>query len=91
METYFSKIQTLFLPSQAVNFHRDSRNSRASPLLMAEFKIGQPLYDMNEAVPLHYSGCPDAQRPHRLSFCRSRRCSNDVRWNGHPYGAAIAG
>jgi hypothetical protein len=35
----FLKMKTLFLPSQAVTFHRDSRNSRASPLLMADFRI----------------------------------------------------
>jgi hypothetical protein len=36
----FSKVKNQFLPSQAVTFHRDSRTSRASPLLMADFGIG---------------------------------------------------
>jgi hypothetical protein len=39
-EYLFFKNKNLFLPSQALTFHRDSRNSRASPLLMADYRIG---------------------------------------------------
>jgi hypothetical protein len=52
MDTCFSKIKNMFMPSQAVAFHRDSRNSRASPVLMADSRIGYLLYDINEAIPL---------------------------------------
>jgi hypothetical protein len=36
----FKNQKPVFALAGCVTFHRDSRNSRASPLLMADFRIG---------------------------------------------------
>jgi hypothetical protein len=68
----FQKIKNVFLPSQVVTFHRDSRNSRASPLLMTDsgsdnfYMIYMKLFRFNIQVVPSHNGPTD-----RISAVRS--------------------